>query len=215
MNTGQVLPASFYERPPQAVARSLLGAVLVRSEGGRRMSGLIVEAEAYHGQTDLACHARHGLTTRTQVMFGPPGKAYVYFTYGNHWMLNAVCEPEGMASAVLVRAIRALEGLEWIAENRPRPPSCRSTRPGQELRGWTDGPGKLCQALKINGALNGADLSDPAGGLWIEKGESIPDEQVIIGPRVGIQSVPEPWLSKPWRYRVNPGYLAEILPEEG
>jgi DNA-3-methyladenine glycosylase len=204
MNTGQVLPTHFYERPPQAVARSLLGAVLVRNEGGRRMSGLIVEAEAYHGQTDLACHARHGLTARTRVMFGPPGKAYVYFTYGNHWMLNAVCEPEGMASAVLVRAIHPLEGLEWIAGNRPRPPARRSTRPGQEMRGWTDGPGKLCQALKI-----------PEGGLWIEAGETIPDEQVIIGPRVGIQSVPEPWLSKPWRYRVNPGYLAEILPEEG
>ncbi len=211
MTAPRILPQEFYDCPPQEAARNLLGAVLVRQDGERRMSAIIIEAEAYHGQEDLACHASHGLTARTRVMFGPPGRAYVYFTYGNHWMLNAVTEATGMASAVLLRAIWPLEGLEFMAENRPQPARRKSQRPDLLLAGWTDGPGKLCQALHITGLLNGAGLSDPASGLYIMEGLPVPEDQITSGPRVGIQNVPEPWLSKPWRYRANLEYISRNL----
>ncbi len=180
----------FYARPAVVVARELLGQRLVRLEAGRRISGLITEAEAYSGEEDLACHARAGLTPRTQVMYGPPGHAYVYFTYGMHWMLNFVVEPAGRPAAVLIRSIRPEEGVEIIAARRN----------GQPPAHWTDGPGKLCQALDIDGRLNGADLCSPDSALFVEYGESIPDSRVTITPRVGLNTVPEPWKSMPWRY---------------
>ncbi len=180
----------FYARPAVVVARELLGQRLVRLEAGRRISGVITEAEAYSGEEDLACHARAGLTPRTQVMYGPPGHAYVYFTYGMHWMLNFVVEPEGRPAAVLIRSIRPEEGVEIIAARRN----------GQPPAHWTDGPGKICQALDIDGRLNGADLCSPDSVLFVEYGESIPDSRVTITPRVGLNTVPEPWKSMPWRY---------------
>jgi DNA-3-methyladenine glycosylase len=122
-------------------------------------------------------------------MYGPPGGAYVYFTYGMHWMLNAVAEAEGFPAAVLIRAIRPVEGVEIISARRQ----------GRD----TLGPAKLTRALGIDGALNGIDLCSRAAGLWIETGESIPDEAVTIGPRVGLYTVPEPWKSKPWRFLAN------------
>ncbi len=173
------------------VARDLLGRMLVRKLDGIRLSGIIVETEAYQGQEDQASHARAGLTARTSIMYGPPGRAYVYFTYGMHWMLNCSTEPEGLPAAVLLRAIQPLEGLEQIA----------SRRPGQPPQQWCNGPAKLCQALAIDQKLNGTDLCNPEGELWIETGEPAPDNQVTTGPRVGIFSVPEPWFSKPWRFR--------------
>jgi len=175
------------------VARALLGMRLVRLLDGQRVGGIIVEAEAYRGEEDLACHASHGRTPRTAVMYGPPGRAYVYFTYGMHWMLNCVAAPEGFPAAVLVRAIQPLEGLGIIAARRA----------GRPQAIWTDGPGKLTLALGIDGKLNGVDLTTTDGGLWIEAGEAVPDERVAIGPRVGINGVPEPWLSKPWRFRLR------------
>jgi len=187
------LPRPFFARPTLEVARALLGARLVRIEAdGQRTAGIIVETEAYIGQEDLACHARAGLTPRTRVMFGPPGHAYVYFTYGMHWLFNCVTEAEGFPAAVLVRALQPVEGLERIA----------SRRRGRPHRTWTDGPAKLCQALAIDGAFHGADLCAPEARLFLEAGESIPDERVTIGPRVGLYSVPEPWKSIPWRFRV-------------
>jgi DNA-3-methyladenine glycosylase len=180
----------FYARGAVVVARELLGQRLVRLEGGRRISGLITEAEAYSGEEDLACHARAGLTPRTQVMYGPPGHAYVYFTYGMHWMLNFVVEPEGRPAAVLIRSIRPEEGVELIAARRN----------GQPPAHWTDGPGKICQALDIDAHLNGIDLCSPDAVLFVEQGESIPDSRVTITPRVGLNTVPEPWKSMPWRY---------------
>ena len=131
-----------------------------------------------------------GRTPRTQVMYGPPGHAYVYFTYGNHWMLNFVTEAEGFPAAVLIRAIVPEEGIERIASRRGAQPS----------QHWTDGPGKLCQALAITGELNGTDLCSPGSPLFIERGDPIPDSSVTIGPRVGLYSVPEPWKSIPWRF---------------
>lgn len=184
------LPASFYARDVLAVAPALLGARLVRRLNGVEIAGLITEVEAYRGEDDLACHARAGRTPRTAVMYGPAGHAYVYFTYGMHWMLNAVCMDADYPAAVLLRAIRPLSGLEIIAARRD----------GVDAAHWTDGPAKLCRALGIDRALNGCDLSDPSSGLWIEPGLAVPVEQIRTTPRIGLGSVPEPWKSLPWRF---------------
>jgi DNA-3-methyladenine glycosylase len=191
------IPRPFFERPTQQVARDFLGARLVRIENGARIAGLIIEAEAYHGEQDLGCHAKAGLTPRTQVMYGPPGHAYVYFTYGMHWMLNFVAERQGFPAAVLIRAILPTEGVPVIA----------SRRGSQPRKHWTDGPAKICQALGINGEFNGSDLCAPDALIFVEQGEPIADQIVTTGPRVGLNTVPEPWKSKPWRYRVEPGYF--------
>ncbi|NPV55406.1 MAG: DNA-3-methyladenine glycosylase [Anaerolineae bacterium] len=193
------LSPAFYARDVVQVARALLGTRLVRRLDGARIGGTIIEAEAYRGEEDLACHARAGRTPRTAIMYGLPGCAYVYFTYGNHWMLNAVCMAEGFPAAVLIRAIRPEEGVDVIAARRAPMPQ----------RIWTDGPGKLTKALAIDGALNGVDLTDLAGGLWIEPGEPVPDALVLAGPRVGLGATPEPWLSMPWRFRLVAGKNAD------
>jgi DNA-3-methyladenine glycosylase len=185
-----VLPRAFYEQEVIFAARSLLGKRLVRHWQGLLLSGIIVETEAYRGEEDLACHARSGRTQRTAVMYGPAGHAYVYFTYGMHWCLNAVCGAEGTPAAVLLRAVWPLTGLEEMAKRRGRFP----------VEQWCNGPAKLCQAFVVNGDLNGTDLCLQSNQLWIEDGPEIPDVQVTTGPRVGIQSVPEPWRSQPWRY---------------
>ncbi len=190
MRSGERLPRAFFARPTLEVARELLGARLVHNEAGQRLGGIIVETEAYIGQEDLGCHAKAGRTPRTDVMFGPAGFAYVYFTYGNHWLFNCVTESDGFPAAVLVRAILPTEGVEVIATRRGSQPQAR----------WTDGPGKLTQALGINGAHNKADLCAPDAQLFIEPGQAISDAGVTTGPRVGLTSVPEPWKSIPWRF---------------
>jgi DNA-3-methyladenine glycosylase len=190
MTSPEHLSRKFYSRPALQVARELLGTRLVRLEDGGRTAGIIVETEAYSGEDDLGCHASAGLTPRTQVMYGQPGHAYVYFTYGKHWMLNFVVERQGFPAAVLIRAIHPTEGLERIAARR-------ADRPREQ---WTDGPAKICMALAINKKLNGADLCAPDAELFVEYGTAIPDGSVTIGPRVGLNSVPEPWKSIPWRF---------------
>lgn len=190
---GTQIPRKFYNRPALQAARELLGMRLVRLEGGRRLAGRIVETEAYGGEEDLGCHCRAGLTPRTQVMYGPPGHAYIYFTYGMHWMLNFVVEAEGSPAAVLIRALTPEEGLETIAARRD----------GQPFARWTDGPAKICQALNIDRRLNGADLCAPEAELFVISGTPVPDSGVTIGPRVGLYTVPEPWKSVPWRFKVN------------
>jgi DNA-3-methyladenine glycosylase len=187
------LPAQFYQHPVQKVARDLLGARLVRVLEEGQVSGFITETEAYAGEQDLACHARAGRTPRTEVMYGPPGRAYVYFIYGIHWMLNVVAEPVDFPAAVLIRAMLPETGLEIIARRRP----------AARQRDWTNGPARLCMALDIDGSCNGVDLTSPQSPLRMEPGVSVPDEAVLTGPRVGIQGVPEPWRSQPWRYRVS------------
>ena len=182
-------PREFYNRPTLKVARELIGARLVRILDGERLAGLITETEAYIGQGDLGSHARAGRTPRTLVMFGPPGHAYVYFTYGNHWMLNVVTEREEVAGAVLIRAIQPVEGIETMLKRRS----------GRD----TFGPGKLAQALGITGEENGIDLTRRNGRLWIEAGSPVPARLVTKGPRVGLYTVPEPWKSKPWRFMVR------------
>jgi DNA-3-methyladenine glycosylase len=183
------LSRSFYNRPTLTVARELIGARLVRILDGVKLVGLITETEAYIGETDLACHAKAGQTPRTAPMYGTPGHAYVYFTYGNHWMLNAVTEREGFPAAVLIRAIQPIEGMNVMLERRQ----------GRD----TFGPGKLTQALGITKSENQADLTGTASGLWIEAGVQVPNSRVTKGPRVGLNNTPEPWLSKPWRFKVK------------
>jgi DNA-3-methyladenine glycosylase len=184
-----ILPRDFYNRSTLTVAHELIGARLIRILDGVKLVGLITETEAYISEKDLACHAKAGLTPRTAPMYGEPGHAYVYFTYGNHWMLNAVTEREGFPAAVLIRAIQPIEGANIMLKRRQ----------GRD----TFGPGKLTQALGITKSENTADLTGTASGLWIEAGVQVPNSRVTKGPRVGLNSTPEPWLSKPWRFLVK------------
>lgn len=185
----KTFPRSFYSRSTLTVARELIGARLVRVLDGVKLVGLIVETEAYIGEKDLACHAKAGLTPRTAPMYGEAGHAYVYFTYGNHWILNAVTEKEGFPAAVLIRAIQPIEGVEIMSKRRQ----------GRD----TFGPGKLCQAMGIGKGENQADLTGTASSLWIEAGHFVPNNIVTKSPRVGLNNTPEPWLSKPWRFKVK------------
>ncbi len=190
----QRLAREFFARPALQVARDLLGARLVRLEGGRRLAGIVVETEAYSGEEDQGCHCRHGPTPRARTLYGPPGTTYVYFTYGMHWLFNVVTDREGFPAAVLVRALVPTEGLEVMAQRRAGRPRAQ----------WADGPAKLCQALGITGALHGVDLCAPEAPVFFEAGVPVPDEWVVTGPRVGLNRVPEPWKSIPWRFRLTP-----------
>ena len=188
-----ILPRSFFDRPTLTVARELLGTRLVHVEDGVRISGWICETEAYCGEEDLACHAKAGRTPRTEVMYGPPGFSYVYFTYGMHWLFNTVTRSAGQPEAVLVRALVPSEGIRVIAERRGKQP--------RKL--WTNGPGKLTLALGIDKRHNNLDLCASDATVFIEKGIEVPDAWVTIGPRVGMGTVPEPWHSIPWRFLVK------------
>jgi len=194
-----LLLTPFYARGARQVAQDLLGKRLVRLLDGRRLSGRIVEAEAYcdAAEPDLACHGdranRGRPTPRTAVMFGPPGFAYVYFTYGMHWMFNVITGPDGQANAVLIRALEPEEGIELMQARR-------SKRPLSQL---TNGPARLAQALAIDRALNGAHLCDPHGVIWIEDAPPAPPDAICSGPRIGLGKTPEPWRSMPWRYWIH------------
>lgn len=192
------LSRDFFAQPTMEVARQLLGCLLVRVEQTngrrRRISGIITETEAYCGEEDLGCHAKAGRTKRTEVMYGPAGHAYIYFTYGNHWMLCVVTQAENEPHAILIRAIQPMEGKDLIARRRNGQPEAK----------WTDGPGKLTKALCLDGKFNGADLTSSKAIIFIEAGQPIPDKQVSIGPRIGLYTVPEPWKSKPWRFLAKP-----------
>lgn len=178
---GRTLPRAFYDRPTAEVAIDLLGRRLVCLVGDEVRSGLIVETEAYLGPHDLACHAARGRTARTEVMFGPPGHAYVYLIYGMHHCVNAVTEREGHAAAVLIRALE----------------------PGPEVQGRTDGPGRLCKALGIDRSHNGLDLTR-SEALYVAAGERAagadrPDGEVKSGPRIGVAYAGE-WAEAPLRF---------------
>ena len=185
------LARAFYARETLTVARQLLGQRLVRILHGQRLTGRIVEVEAYIGQQDRACHAARGRTPRTAVMFGPPGTAYVYFIYGMHHCLNVVTEQEGFPAAVLIRALEPLEGLPLMRRQRPG-------RPDHEL---TNGPGKLCQALSIGREMNGLDLVSSAV-LFIEEDTPVPDAAVQTTPRVNVRG-DEQALTAPWRFLIG------------
>lgn len=187
-----VLPRTSYDRPVLVVARTLLGKKLVFENEGHTLSASILETEAYDGEADQACHARRGKTPRVVPMYGEAGHAYIYFTYGMHWLLNAVTGAVGYPAAVLIRAVYPQEGLALMAERRA----------GQEFSHWCDGPAKLTRAFGIDGEHNTADLCNPLSPLRVEAGFDLPDELVQCGPRVGLGKTPEPWLSLPWRFHV-------------
>ncbi len=193
------LEREFFMQPTVEVAKALLGQRLVRIDlGPRRLSGIIVETEAYVGTQDLGCHAKAGKTNRNASMWGAPGHAYVYLTYGIHWMLNFVTEQEGFPAAVLIRAIDPLEGISIM----------RKRRSGRPMREISDGPAKICQALSIDGTLDGHDLCAPGSRIFVEPDQPVKSNAVTRGPRVGLNTVPEPWKSMPWRFRISPDYLA-------
>ena len=163
------LPISFYKNSTINVATDLLGKILIRSKSGHRWAGKIVEVEAYIGEDDPACHAFHGLTSRTSVMYGPPGHAYVYFTYGMYFMLNVVTEREGFPAAVLIRALEPVSGFEHL---EPHP---------------TNGPGKLCRSLEIDKSLNGTSLRGKE--LWIARADGKQEKlDIRWSPRIGVSA---------------------------
>jgi DNA-3-methyladenine glycosylase len=179
------LPRAFYERDARVVAKALLGKVLARDDGRQ---GRIVEVEAYLGERDPASHAYGGRTARNATMFGPAGHLYVYFTYGMHWCANAVCGPAGEASAVLVRALAPIAGLEEMA----------LARPVRRTIDLANGPAKLCQAFGIDRAFDGADLVTADLGLSIVDDGVAPPRRPASSSRVGITAGRE----HRWRYWV-------------
>jgi DNA-3-methyladenine glycosylase len=187
----------FFDRCVHEVARDLIGCELAVG----RTAGVIVETEAYEA-ADPACHAYVGRTARNEVLFGPPGHAYVYLSYGIHSLLNFVTEPVGRASAVLIRALEPVSGTELMRERRGR----------DETSELCSGPGRLTEALGVGLELNGADLLEPPFELSAPAGEWR-TAQVITGPRIGITKAAElpwrycvkgsPFVSRPWPQRVG------------
>jgi DNA-3-methyladenine glycosylase len=192
-NIGKVqrLTRRFYDRDPREVSRDLLGKVLVRHEGNRRITGRIVEVEAYLGTDDPAAHAAAGRTARNDVLFGPPGHAYVYFIYGNHWCFNVSCLPDGFAGGVLFRALEPLEGIARMAQARGI--TLQSER---DLRLLTSGPGRLAEAFGITRERdNGKELFSRDSDLWIGDDGSSPPRACVTA-RIGITKAAE----RPLRY---------------
>jgi DNA-3-methyladenine glycosylase len=190
----RVVPPEFFDRDPREVGRDLLGKVLVRRSGRHVLAGRIVELEAYLGSTDPAAHAAAGRTARNSVLFGPPGHAYVYFIYGNHFCLNVSCMPEGDAGCVLFRALEPIAGIAEMARAR----GLRGALIRAQLRLLTTGPGRLTQALGITRPRdNGKDLTSPVSDLYIVDDGWRP-RRVMETARVGITKAVE----HPWRYFV-------------
>ncbi|HEV3432948.1 MAG TPA: DNA-3-methyladenine glycosylase [Nitrososphaera sp.] len=181
---------SFYERPTEIVAKDLLGKKLVRTITNNkkqklRLAGIIVETEAYGYSDDLASHAHNGPTGRNKVMFGDVGRAYVYFTYGNHFCLNVTARRSRIeAGAVLIRGIEPVEGVELM----------RKFRPIENALSLTSGPGKLTQALNITSALNGIDMTNSESEIYIEWGKG--PKHIVTTPRIGITRA----VDKEWRF---------------
>jgi DNA-3-methyladenine glycosylase len=179
----------FYEQNTLEVARLLLGKYLVRRHTEGLTVGRIVETEAYIGPQDKACHAARGRTARTEVMFGAPGHAYVYFIYGFHYMLNIVTEREGYPAAVLIRAVEPVRGIALMKKRR-------GTDESQRL---ASGPGKLCQAFAIDRSLNGGDL---CGNVLYVRDSGEPAPNIVATPRIGVDYAAE-WKNKPFRFLVR------------
>ncbi len=182
------LHRSFFEDYTPSVARRLLGQLLVRRVGGRFLTGRVVEVEAYRGRDDPASHAFRGKTPRNRVMFGEAGKAYVYFVYGFHHCLNVKTERRGIGGAILIRALEPLEGIELMRKNRGK----------EELTELANGPGKLTQALKIDGRLNGEDLVR-SERLFLARGNDDAVFEIRDSSRIGIDR----GLEFRWRYFIG------------
>lgn len=192
-----ILQRDFFARPTLTVAQELLGKILVREIDGQRLSGRIVETEAYIGLDDTASHASKGRTPRTEVMFGPAGYTYVYLVYGMHFMLNFITEQEGFPAAVLIRAIEPLQGLEFMQVQRQK----ENHRPIKPVN-LTNGPGKLCQALAVDKNLNRWDVTT-GQKLWLEADNNTSDDVVATGPRIGIGYAASQDRLAPWRLWVR------------
>jgi DNA-3-methyladenine glycosylase len=194
LQSARPLPRRFFEREPVAVARELLGKLLVRRERGQVLAGRIVETEAYLGADDAAAHAAAGRTARNDVLFGPAGHAYVYFIYGNHYCLNVSCMPEGAPGCVLIRALEPVSGLRQMARARGVPAAeCTAleARPlisrKNALRKLSSGPGRLARALGITRARdNGRDLTSAASPLHLAD-DGFRPPRIAATPRIGIR----------------------------
>lgn len=191
-----ILPQNFYNRGPLKVAQDLLGCFLVRRFDGKTVILKIVETEAYNGQKDLACHASRGKTLRNEVMFGPPGFFYVYFTYGLHYMLNIVTGPDNFPSAVLIRALEPAGGKygqirDMRLQSKPKSDKLFS------------GPAKLTKALRINKTFNRLPAFKKSSKLWVESGTGpLPSSGIIRTSRIGIDYAGN-YKDKKWRYYIK------------
>ncbi len=183
------LSRDFFNRDPVTVARELLGKLLIRRQGRALLAGRVVEDEAYLGQDDPAAHAYGGRTARNSVLFGPPGHAYVYFIYGNHYCLNVSCMPEGHGEGVLFRALEPVLGLPAMARSRGLDFSASPRI--SELRLISSGPGRMSEALGITRARdNGKDLTSTRADLWLADDGFLP-ERIVVTPRIGITKAAE------------------------
>ena len=191
MRVKHSLPRSFYDRDPRLVGPDLLGKILVRRQGRKLLTGRIVEVEAYLGADDPAAHSSSGRTKRNTVLFGPPGYAYVYFIYGNHYCLNVSCLPDGTPGGILFRALEPLEGISQMFK-------LREIEKGSDLRRLTSGPGRMAAAFGITRERdNGKDLTDDKSDLYIAD-DGTPPPKVLITKRIGITKAAE----MPLRYIV-------------
>lgn len=194
-----ILKHPFYAGDTLSVGGALLGKKLVRKYKGYLLSGLICETEVYLGSRDSASHAFKGKTPRNSVMFGRAGRAYVYFVYGMHYLLNVVTEEEENPCAILIRSIVPLDGVKHMQRHRGRS--------GKDL---TDGPAKLCQALVIDKSLNGWDLA--AGKkLWVEDRPSIPERFIKKGPRIGIDYAKPADRRAACRFWIDEIYIQDMI----
>jgi DNA-3-methyladenine glycosylase len=197
------LTRAFFARDPRRVARQLLGKILIRDAPASKLTARIVEVEAYLGAEDPAAHSAAGRTLRNAVLFGPPGFAYVYFIYGNHYCLNVSCEPEGKAGGVLFRALAPLSGIEEMAKARHI-----ELRGPQDWHKLTSGPGRLCQAFSVTRARdNGSDLTAQTSGLWIGD-DSYRPRGIVVTPRIGITKAAD----MPLRYLVPGNRFVSVPP---
>jgi DNA-3-methyladenine glycosylase len=188
------LSREFFNRDSRVVGRELLGKLLVRREGRKKLVGRVVEVEAYLGKDDPAAHSFGGPTPRNMVMFGPPGFAYVYFIYGNHYCLNVSCQPEGIAAAVLFRALEPLAGIEQMALARDL-----TIEGPKDLRLLTSGPGRMAEAFGVSRERdNGNDLTNSRSDLWLGDDGVVPKE-ILATKRIGITKAAD----REWRYVIK------------
>lgn len=203
IKSSKLLPRAFFNRDPRTVARELLGKLIVRTEGGKRLAGRVVEVEAYLGVGDLAAHAAAGQTERNAVLWGPPGHAYIYFIYGVHYCLNISCLPDGRAGCVLIRALEPVSGLREMAKARELD-DLEFNSP-RELRKLASGPGRLCEAMGITRPRdNGKDMVAKRTDLQVMD-DGFKVRETGVTPRIGITKSAE----LPLRYIVsNSPYLS-------
>ena len=197
--TSGKLNKSFYSRELLTVAKDLLGKIFVKANGKNWLIGKIVEVEAYHGDFDEAAHSFKGKTKRTEIMFEAGGYLYVYFTYGVHYCCNVVTGKKGQGTAVLIRAIEPISGIDKMIKNR----FGRKLKNEKEIINLTSGPGKICQAFNINKSHSGIDLTGDK--IFILEGEKIKKQDIGVSRRIGISKSVE----LPWRFFIkNNPYLS-------